>query len=255
MQLARDAMSSGDPVGAENYYQHAEHYVRIVLAAHDQLRQQYGENYRPQRPFGLDESEDDEEDEDGLDPAVAAQPSNQDDGAPEGDGEPRQPGSFQGGERPPRQDFRQNDGRQRNNGFDRDRQQGNGQHQQRRFDRDERRDRPNDRFDRQNERGERNRWDRDRQDRRRANARPSASRARSVRPKSGRPRARTCRARAETAIAALGRTGASAASSAIAVPARIGRRVRSVSRARIVRPVTSVRLRTMPARRWVFPPS
>jgi len=31
--LARDAMSSGDIVAAENYLQHAEHYNRIILAA------------------------------------------------------------------------------------------------------------------------------------------------------------------------------------------------------------------------------
>ena len=31
-QLARDANSSGDRVGAENYLQHAEHYFRIMLA-------------------------------------------------------------------------------------------------------------------------------------------------------------------------------------------------------------------------------
>ncbi len=28
LQLARDAQSSGDPIAAENYYQHAEHYFR-----------------------------------------------------------------------------------------------------------------------------------------------------------------------------------------------------------------------------------
>lgn len=33
MQLARDAQSSGDPVAAENYFQHAEHYFRIIAAA------------------------------------------------------------------------------------------------------------------------------------------------------------------------------------------------------------------------------
>lgn len=38
MQLARDAMSSGDRVMAENYYQHAEHYLRIVQA--NQAQQQ-----------------------------------------------------------------------------------------------------------------------------------------------------------------------------------------------------------------------
>lgn len=32
MTLGRDAQTSGDHVGAENYYQHAEHYYRIMLA-------------------------------------------------------------------------------------------------------------------------------------------------------------------------------------------------------------------------------
>jgi hypothetical protein len=39
IQLARDAQSSGDPVGAENYYQHAEHYFRLIAAAQEQFRQ------------------------------------------------------------------------------------------------------------------------------------------------------------------------------------------------------------------------
>ena len=33
LQLARDAVSSGENVNAENYFQHAEHYLRIVAAA------------------------------------------------------------------------------------------------------------------------------------------------------------------------------------------------------------------------------
>lgn len=32
IQLARDAQTSGDPVAAENYYQHAEHYFRVINA-------------------------------------------------------------------------------------------------------------------------------------------------------------------------------------------------------------------------------
>lgn len=36
VQLARDALASGDSVMAENYYQHAEHYFRIVSAAQPQ---------------------------------------------------------------------------------------------------------------------------------------------------------------------------------------------------------------------------
>jgi hypothetical protein len=39
LQLARDAQSSGDPVGAENFFQHAEHYFRLIAAAQEQFRQ------------------------------------------------------------------------------------------------------------------------------------------------------------------------------------------------------------------------
>ena len=30
LQLARDAQGSGDPVTAENHFQHAEHYLRMM---------------------------------------------------------------------------------------------------------------------------------------------------------------------------------------------------------------------------------
>jgi hypothetical protein len=30
-QLARDAHASGDPIAAENYQQHAEHYYRLIV--------------------------------------------------------------------------------------------------------------------------------------------------------------------------------------------------------------------------------
>ena len=39
VQLARDAQTSGDPVAAENYHQHAEHYLRLIAAAQEQFRQ------------------------------------------------------------------------------------------------------------------------------------------------------------------------------------------------------------------------
>jgi uncharacterized protein DUF4167 len=39
VQLARDSQSSGDRVAAENYFQHAEHYYRIVAAAQAQMPQ------------------------------------------------------------------------------------------------------------------------------------------------------------------------------------------------------------------------
>jgi Domain of unknown function (DUF4167) len=43
MSLARDATSTGDPVLAENYLQHAEHYNRIIMAFRDQQIAQGGE--------------------------------------------------------------------------------------------------------------------------------------------------------------------------------------------------------------------
>src|SRR5512139_637458 len=49
VQLARDARSSGDPVAAENYYQHAEHYFRLIAAAQEQFRQQ-NPYYNQQQP-------------------------------------------------------------------------------------------------------------------------------------------------------------------------------------------------------------
>ena len=50
LQLARDAQSSGDPVSAENYFQHAEHYFRLIAAAQEQFRQN-NPNFQP-RPEG-----------------------------------------------------------------------------------------------------------------------------------------------------------------------------------------------------------
>jgi hypothetical protein len=51
IQLARDSQSSGDPVAAENYYQHAEHYFRLIAAAQEQFRQQ-NPYYNQQNPQG-----------------------------------------------------------------------------------------------------------------------------------------------------------------------------------------------------------
>ncbi|WP_349369583.1 DUF4167 domain-containing protein [Salinarimonas sp.] len=101
-QLARDALASGDPVMAENYFQHAEHYYRIIAAAQEQLRQQYG---FPQR--GYDDESDEGEDEgdyrsgsdrlEDLDPSLAPQPSF-------GRGDGQQPRRDDRGGRPDRQE-------------------------------------------------------------------------------------------------------------------------------------------------------
>ena len=64
LQLARDAHTGGDPVAAENYLQHAEHYFRLIAAAHAaQALAQSGQ----QRPPGEDENDlDDDGDFDAL---------------------------------------------------------------------------------------------------------------------------------------------------------------------------------------------
>src|SRR6202044_503654 len=59
LQLARDAQSSGDPVAAENYYQHAEHYFRLIAAAQEQLRQTQPSPYQQQPQQGGGNDSDD----------------------------------------------------------------------------------------------------------------------------------------------------------------------------------------------------
>ncbi|MDX3808184.1 MAG: DUF4167 domain-containing protein [Bosea sp. (in: a-proteobacteria)] len=146
LQLARDAQSSGDTVAAESYFQHAEHYYRILLAAQEQLTQQFGHTFPPNRAFVEVEDDLDEEGDD--------------------DGQ----GGFQPGAGP-QPDFRGQNGHMNGNGYNghggqraegeagEGQQQGGGQ----RFDRQNRRDRFNNdrndrRFDRQ-DRGDR-RFDR-----------------------------------------------------------------------------------------------
>jgi hypothetical protein len=70
-QLARDAQSGGDPVSAENYLQHAEHYFRLIAAAQEQFRQT--------TPFfrgeGIDDMGDDGDEEAAALPGVSEQPA------------------------------------------------------------------------------------------------------------------------------------------------------------------------------------
>lgn len=66
LQLARDAHSSGDPVMAESYLQHAEHYFRLIAAA--QLAQQQAQQgfMRPQNEVQETEEGDDDDDFGGV---------------------------------------------------------------------------------------------------------------------------------------------------------------------------------------------
>ena len=113
LQLARDAQSSGDPVMAESYLQHSEHYYRIIATA--QLAQQQAQaGY--QRSPGEADAEDAEDDDDDAIPDRFASPFEKFQPAPVAPvpgagGQPPyqpqpQPNPYQGqpyGERPERQ--------------------------------------------------------------------------------------------------------------------------------------------------------
>jgi len=79
VQLARDARSSGDPVAAENYYQHAEHYFRLIAAAQEQLRQNQPQQQQPRldNDLGEEAGEDENYSNFGAEPGFAPQPQQQ----------------------------------------------------------------------------------------------------------------------------------------------------------------------------------
>src|SRR5580692_6707760 len=60
LQLARDAQSSGDPVMAESYLQHAEHYFRLIAAAQQAQQAAFGISRQGNEPEsdGSDEYDD-----------------------------------------------------------------------------------------------------------------------------------------------------------------------------------------------------
>lgn len=140
LQLARDAQSSGDPVAAENYFQHAEHYYRILLAAQEQMSQQFGHSFQPNRAFVEDPDDDGEEGDemDGGQQGQHQQPNGQHAGGEDGEG-----GQSNG------QRFEQQGRRERNFDRQQDRQQDRGERGPRRFDRPERAERGERRFERQ----------------------------------------------------------------------------------------------------------
>ncbi|MEW6450282.1 MAG: DUF4167 domain-containing protein [Pseudomonadota bacterium] len=87
LQLARDATTSGDHVTAENHFQHAEHYFRLIAAAQEQFRQQ-NPYYQPQQAMPGAEANNDGSFEDG-----------DEDGQPT-QGQPQQGQPMQGGQQP-----------------------------------------------------------------------------------------------------------------------------------------------------------
>jgi Domain of unknown function (DUF4167) len=60
MQLGRDASATGDHIAAENYFQHAEHYLRLIAAAQEQYRLQ-NPHYQPYSPHDQDDEGGDDE--------------------------------------------------------------------------------------------------------------------------------------------------------------------------------------------------
>lgn len=73
LQLARDAQSSGDPVTAESYLQHAEHYFRLIAVA-QQAQQQSAVGYQRQPGEPIAEEVDDGDDFTGIPDRFASPP-------------------------------------------------------------------------------------------------------------------------------------------------------------------------------------
>lgn len=109
LALARDAQSSGDPVLAENYLQHAEHYIRIIMAYREQFNQPgdalNGNGQRLRGPGEAAEGEEfgDEDGDEGVDEAFQ-QPQHQ--FVPQPGPQHGRQGGFEGGrhDRPFRRD-------------------------------------------------------------------------------------------------------------------------------------------------------
>jgi hypothetical protein len=103
VQLARDAQTSGDPVAAESYLQHAEHYFRMIALAQAQFAQQ--NPHQPQQQYvrndadPRDEFSDDEEGDD-MGPEMGQPPHPGMPGSPQPHYQPPQP-------QPPQPQFRQ----------------------------------------------------------------------------------------------------------------------------------------------------
>lgn len=82
LTLARDAQSSGDRVMAENYFQHAEHYNRIIATAQAQQAEQQAKREQEQAAAAQQATDNDKDSDEGR----ASQLSVQDpEGAPQPD--------------------------------------------------------------------------------------------------------------------------------------------------------------------------
>ena len=75
--LAQDALSAGDRIGAENFFQHAEHYYRVVAANGWDQRGQRPQNQQPQPQQSQPRVEPGQQQGGEQPPAAAAEPQPQ----------------------------------------------------------------------------------------------------------------------------------------------------------------------------------
>lgn len=75
--LAQDAFSAGDRIGAENFFQHAEHYYRVVTANGWDQRSQRPQGQQPQPPHPQQQAEPEQRASGEPVPAAGAQPQPQ----------------------------------------------------------------------------------------------------------------------------------------------------------------------------------
>lgn len=153
MSLARDAHTSGDPVLAENYLQHAEHYNRIIMAFRDQQISQGGDGLNgggtgtARNPLDSDDYGDDEGDDGDMQP----QHQNNQPQMRHNDHQPRMDGQRYEGQQ--RSGSEQSRFRDRNNNNNNNNNSNNNNRQDRsdnRFDRNDRGDRQDRGGDHQN---------------------------------------------------------------------------------------------------------
>ncbi len=170
MSLARDALSSGDPVLAENYMQHAEHYNRIIMTFREQQMSAGGSDPyttgmgRPATMGGPDADGDDFGDDEGDDFAGDNRQMGQPDiPPPQPMNQPRsfdQPQRFDN--RPQNQHQQQRRDHQRNPNNHQNYRNDRGENRFDRGDRPERQDRQDFRSDRGPDRNQERNQDRDR---------------------------------------------------------------------------------------------
>ncbi len=118
MSYARDALASSDPVLAENYLQHAEHYNRIIMTYREQQMQQNGDgqNYgrQPQPNVNPAEGAEAGSEETSAEAATADTPAKENSSSKEETSEAA--GASEQPSRPPRSNGRQRRSRSNANG-------------------------------------------------------------------------------------------------------------------------------------------